>query len=126
VTILVDTSAWIEWLIGSTTAKELEARWPELGSTLVPTLVQHELAKWLRREASEEAADQALAYLEQCKVIKLDTRIALLAADFCAEHKLATADAIIYATTIVNDARLLTCDAHFSNLPGTIFVAKQS
>lgn len=122
--VVVDTSAWIEWLIGSETGDRLAAQWPTRDETIVPTLVQLELAKWLRREVSEEAMDQALAYLEQCRIVPLDTRIALHAAELCSLHKLATADAIVYATTIEGRARLLTCDAHFKGLEGVIHVAK--
>jgi predicted nucleic acid-binding protein len=32
-------------------------------------------------------------------------------------HKLATADAIVYATARHQRAELLTCDAHFEGLP---------
>ena len=49
--ILVDTSAWIEWLIGSPTGDMLAEHLPELADWLVPTMVQLELAKWLAREA---------------------------------------------------------------------------
>jgi len=122
--MVVDTSAWIEWLIDSKTGEALAALWPEQLETVVPTLVQLELAKWLKREVSEEAADQALAHLEQCRVIALDTRIALHAAELCALHKLATADAIVYATALEAGADLLTCDAHFEGLSGVIYAAK--
>ena len=85
--ILVDTSAWIEWLIGSKTAKLLAAHWPAQQNTLVPTLVQLELAKWLTREISEDAADKAIAYTSLCHVVQLTTRIALLAAGFSASDR---------------------------------------
>jgi len=52
------------------------------------------------------------------------TRIALHAADLYRQYKLATADAVVYATTREFDAELLTCDAHFENLPGVVFVKK--
>lgn len=54
-------------------------------------------------------------------VAPLDTRIALHAADLHRQYKLATADAVVYATAREFDAELLTCDAHFENLPGVIF-----
>ena len=121
---VVDTSAWIEWLAGSRTAARLSALWPRREETLVPTLVQLELAKWLAREVSEDAMDQALAYTELCRVIALDTRLALLAAELCAAHGLATADAIVYATALESGAPLLTCDAHFKGLSGVDYVTK--
>jgi predicted nucleic acid-binding protein len=114
---VVDTSAWIEWLVGSPVGVALSEVFPIKEVCLVPTIVQLELAKWLAREASEERADQVLAYTEKCVVVFLDTRIALLAADLHKTYKLATADAIVCATAQHHHAELLTCDAHFRDLP---------
>lgn len=122
--VLVDTSAWIEWLIGSPTAERLSARLPQQADWLVPTMVQLELAKWLTREVGEDKADQVIAFTQVCQVVPLDTDIALAAADACRTHKLATADAIILATAQTRGATLLTCDAHFEGLPGVDFMSK--
>ena len=56
----------------------------------------------------------------------LDTTIALLAADLHREHKLATADAIVYATARRMGAGLLTCDAHFERLPDVALFPKSA
>jgi predicted nucleic acid-binding protein len=122
--VLVDTSAWIEWLIGSPTGEALTERLPEQSDWLVPTMVQLELAKWLTREVGEDKADQVIAFTQVCQVVPLDTEIALAAADACRMHKLATADAIIFATAQARSATLLTCDAHFEGLPGVDFMPK--
>lgn len=121
---LVDTSIWIEWLTGSPFGAKLDAELPERADWLVPTIVQLELAKWLAREVGEDRADLVIAYTETCVVADLDTATALLAAELCAKHKLATADAIVYATALAHSASLLTCDRHFEKLPGVRFLAK--
>lgn len=121
---LVDTSAWIEWLIASPTGKALAPAIPAREDWIVPTIVQLELAKWLGRELGEDKADQVLAFMQMCKTVPLDTKIALSAAELCVRHKLATADAIIYATAMELGVDLLTCDPHFDGLPGVTFVAK--
>lgn len=122
--ILVDTSAWIEWLVASPTGDKLAPHLPEQADWLVPTMVQLELAKWLTREAGEDKADQVSAFTQVCTVIPLDTEIALAAAEACSAHKLATADAIIFATARAQGAALLTCDAHFEGLPGVTLIEK--
>lgn len=122
--ILVDTSAWIEWLIGSETADRLADHMPGQSDWLVPTMVQLELARWLTRELGEDKADQVIAFTQVCVVVPLDTEIALAAAEAGRAHGLATADAIIYATARRHDATLLTCDAHFKGLPGVTLIAK--
>jgi uncharacterized protein len=121
---LVDTSAWIEWLTGSSLGLALAAELPEREQWLVPTMVQLELAKWLTREAGEDRADRVIAFTATCVVANLDTATALSAAEICIRHKLATADAIVYATALRHGADVLTCDRHFENLPAVRFVTK--
>lgn len=121
---VVDTSAWIEILISSETGKKIEKLLPAQDEWLVPTIVQLELTKWLTREVGEDKADQITAYTNTCIVVPLDTRIALRAAELCAVHKLATADAIVYATALENDADVLTCDARFKNLAKVMLIKK--
>lgn len=121
---VVDTSVWIEWLTGSVLGKTLAKQFPDKPQCIVPTIVQLELSKWLVREVGEEQADQVIAYTQKCAVVPLDTTIALLAANLHREHKLATADAIVYATAQNQLAELLTCDAHFKGLPGVVFFPK--
>jgi predicted nucleic acid-binding protein len=121
---VIDTSAWIEWLKDSPTVAVLRPHWPNQDATIIPTLVQLELTKWMRRELSEDAINQVIALTERCLVIPLDTRLALRAAELCAEHKLSTADAVIYAAALETGATLLTCDAHFEGLEGVEYVAK--
>ncbi len=122
--ILVDTSAWIEWLIGSPTGEKLAGHLPDQADWLVPTMVQMELAKWLTREVGEDKADQVIAYTQVCQIVPLDTDIALAAAEACRVHKLASADAIIFATARAQNATLLTCDKHFEGLPGITLIEK--
>ena len=92
---------------------------------MVPTIVQLELMKWLTREMSEDIADRVIAFTQTCDVTLLDTRVALRAAEICRQHKLATADAVIYATALERNVELVTCDAHFKGLDGVIFHPKE-
>jgi uncharacterized protein len=121
---LVDTSAWIEWLIDADPGRAVAPELPGREEWLVPTIVQLELAKWLTREVGEDKADQVIAFTGTCIVADLDTSTALSAADLCARHHLATADAIVYATALAHGADLLTCDRHFEGLPDVRLVPK--
>lgn len=121
---VVDTSVWIEWFMGSALGRSLGKEFPEKTDCIVPTLVQLELSKWLTRELDEDHADEVIAFTQKCVVVSMDTRIALLAADFCRQYKLATADAIVYATAQTQHADLLTCDAHFEKLPNVVYFKK--
>jgi predicted nucleic acid-binding protein len=121
---VVDTSAWVEWLVDSALGKRLRKQFPAQSHCVVPTIVQLELSKWLLRDRGEEQADTVIAYTQKCVVVPLDTGIALLASELLREYKLATADAIVYATARHQGAELLTCDAHFEQLPNVVYFKK--
>lgn len=121
---VVDTSSWLEYMSGSPTGKLVATELPARREWLVPTIVQLEMTKFLLRTAGERLAEDVAAFSQKCIVVPLDTDIALAAAEICQRCKLATADAIIYATAQLFEADLLTCDAHFSALAGVRYVPK--
>jgi predicted nucleic acid-binding protein len=121
---VVDTSAWIEWLLGSRAGDTVSRELPEAEQWLVPTIVQLELAKWARRELADDKADRLIAFTKTCTVAPLDTPIAIAAAEVSTRLKLPIADAIVYATSAACGADLLTCDRHFEGLDGVRYVAK--
>jgi predicted nucleic acid-binding protein len=121
---VVDTSVWIEWIVGSTLGETLALELPTNDQWIVPTIVQYELSRWLAREMSDAAAARAIAFSKELIVAPLTTDIATTAADYAKVHALATADAIIFATAADARADLLTCDAHFAKLPRVVYVAK--
>lgn len=122
---LVDSSAWIEWLIDSPTGQRLTPELPPRDQCLVPTIVQLELSKWLTRNRGEDDADRFIAFTRTCVVVDLDTPIALRAATLCLGYQLATADAVIYATAIEHEADVLTCDSHFEGLPNVLLLSNR-
>jgi predicted nucleic acid-binding protein len=122
--ILIDTSAWIEWLIDSATGAKVAARVPDPEDWLVPTMVQLELSKWLTREQGEEMADKVIAFTQTCQIVPLSSDLAIAAAGLCHSAKLATADAIILATAQAIGAELITCDRHFEGIEGVTYIAK--
>ncbi|KNZ33310.1 MAG: twitching motility protein PilT [Methylibium sp. NZG] len=121
---VVDTSVWVEWLTASPLGRSLADEIPGRSECIVPTIVQLELSKWLMREVDEDRADQVIAFTQKCIVVPLDSQLALLAADLHRQYKLATADAIVYATAQARGAELLTCDAHFAKLPAVRYFKK--
>ncbi len=123
---VVDSSAWIEWLDFSPVSDLLLDELPDPANFVVPTMVQHEVFKWLQREIGPDAANGFIARTIQYQVVPLDTAIAIRGAEVSRQHKLAMADAIIYATAMHVDADLLTCDAHFKDLDRVLYLPKDS
>ena len=102
---------------------------PHLAQTdalLVPTLIQHELAKWITRERDETLALEVIGLTHQSRVVALDTSLALGAAALALEHRLAMADAVIYATARAHGATVVTSDAHFEHLSGVTYLRQRT
>ena len=121
---LVDTCGWIEWLTDGKLADDFAAALLATDELIVPTSVQFELYKWVRRERGESMALEAVALTERGQVVPLSTAIALLAGDYAIDYKLSFADAIIYATSRQQRALLLTSDDHFKGLPEVRYIPK--
>ena len=116
--ILADTSVWIEWLIAGHHAADAGHYLKQSSSLFVPSIVQYELFKWVLRERDETTALEVVALTEDCTVVPLDSKLAIFAARISLQHKLAMADAIVYATSLLNKATLITRDKHFAGLAG--------
>lgn len=122
---VVDTCGWIEWLTDGALAKKFAPYLKPVEAVYVPTSVQYELYKWVKREASEEQALEVIALTEQGIVTPLNTAISLAAADFSANYKLSFADAIIYATAQQMSVPLITSDDHFEGLADVEYFSKK-
>ena len=85
----------------------------------------HEVYKKLLSVGGSTVADRFLSAALRARVVPIDGRLALLAARISLDHRLAMADAMIYATALVAGAQLFTADAHFQGLPeATVFRAE--
>ncbi len=67
-TVLVDTCGWIEWLTDDALAEQFRPYLQRSAVLLVPTAVQYELYKWVRREMDDALALQIVALTEQSRV----------------------------------------------------------
>jgi predicted nucleic acid-binding protein len=122
--ILVDTCGWIEWLTEGALVNSFASYMKDPAELLVPTTVQYELYKWVKRESDENTALNTIALADDSLVVPLSTDIALVAADLTLSDRLAFADAVIYASARKYNVELVTSDDHFEGLPGVIYFAK--
>jgi len=121
---VVDSSAWLEHLQGTTRARLFEPALANLQNVLVPTLVLYEVHRVLAVKGLEDAADAAFALMSRAQVSDLTAEVAWKASQCARAHRLAMADAMIYATALHHGAELWTQDAHFEGLPGVRYFAK--
>lgn len=124
--VLVDTCGWIEWLTDGPLADAFRPHLAQTDALLVPTLIQYELAKWITRERDETLALEVIGLTHQSRVVALDTSLALGAAALALEHRLAMADAVIYATARAHGATVVTSDAHFEHLSGVTYLRQRT
>lgn len=122
--IVVDSSAWIEYFLGTPAAKPIRELLKNPANVVMPSVVVLEVVKWVRRNHGEAAAASRAVMMKQCAVADLTIELAMKAVEVGAAHRLATADSIIYATALENKAALWTFDAHFEGLPGVRYFAK--
>jgi predicted nucleic acid-binding protein len=121
-TVVLDSSGWLEYL---TQDAKVDAIAPYLEgdvSVLIPAIVLYEVRKILLLKQSKTLADIFWSEALKRILVPFDADLALEAATLSVSHKLAMADAIIYATALHYKAPLVTSDAHFANLPGVTLV----
>jgi predicted nucleic acid-binding protein len=122
--VVVDTCGWIEVATQGPLADDFLPTLRTLSHVIVPTIVQYELYRWLSRERDEATALRVIGMTGSATVVPLTSAIALLAAEVGAKHRLAMADAVVYATAIHHRATVMTCDQHFADLPDVSYRAK--
>lgn len=116
--LIIDSSGWIEFFTDGPKANRYQKYLYETEPIITPSLILYEVYKKVMRERSANEAIFAVTQIQTLSedVISLDEVLALYAADLSLQLKLAMADAIIYATTLHQEATLITSDHHFKGL----------
>lgn len=80
------------------------------------------------REALTQARHfaSAIAQLKQGKLVNVDESVALHAAKLSIAHTLPMADALTYATALLNKATVYTQAAHFDGLPSVRYFSRSA
>lgn len=120
--LLVDSSGWLEFITDDDKAGAFAEYLALEERVLVPTIVIYEVAKRMIAELGEHGADRFLSFALRRRVVGLDERTAITAAELSLRHRLHMADAIIYSTALSFGARLVTSDEHFRGLPGVTLI----
>ena len=121
---LVDSSAWLEYFADGPAAPIFAPAIEDVAELVVPSICMLEVFKRVLRQRGEESALQAVALMQQGRVVDLDSRLALSAAKLGHDLKLALADSVIMATARLYGALIWTQDADFKSLDGVRYVAK--
>jgi predicted nucleic acid-binding protein len=123
---LVDSSGWLEYFADGPNASFFEPPILNLENLIVPTLSLFEVFKRVIQQKDEGAALQAIAVMQQGKVVDLNTSLAVDAARLCVVLKIPMADSIMLATSRFFDAILWTQDSDFTGIDKVNLCIKKS
>jgi len=121
---VVDSSGWLEYLAAGPNADFFAGAIEASSQLLVPTISLYEVFKRVLQQRDEGDALQAVALMQQGRVVELTAALSLTAAHLSVGHRLPMADSIMLATARTHDATLWTQDADFVGLAGVRFKAK--
>jgi len=121
--VVLDSSGWIELLAGTDRAP-LFAPALQADRLLVPAVVRYEVGRYTLLHKGTAGRELALTALSKFEQIPIDDWVADAASEFAHYHKLAMADALVYAVTLTLDAELWTQDKDFKDLPRVRFFLK--
>jgi len=121
---IIDSSCWLEYLMDTKIGANIAPVIEDTSQLIVPTITLYEVYKKLSSEKSKEYAQEVISYMQNGKVIDLDASLSLYAADVSQKYKLAMADSIIYATSLLYSAIVFSCDKHFKELSNVRYFPK--
>jgi toxin FitB len=120
--VIVDSSGWIEFFTDGPLSSEYAKYLKDIKTLVTPTIILYEVYKKIKRERTEEDALLAAGLMNRTSVIPLHESIALLAADLSLKYSLPMADAIVYATAVEENCRVVTSDTHFKGLDNVVLI----
>ncbi len=123
---LVDSSAWLEYLADGSNAAFFSAAIENSRELVVPTIVILEVYKRVLQQRNARAALEAIAIVQQGRIVDLTASLAIAAARLSHSEKLPMANSVILATARAENAIIWTQDADFENLADVKFRAKKS
>jgi len=113
---LVDSSGWLEYFADGKNAKFFVQVIENTEELIVSTINLYEVYKKILLERDENSALQAIALMQQAKVVNITSSIAIMAAKLSCELKIPMADSLIYSTARIHDVVVWTQDADFKDL----------
>lgn len=122
--VVLDSSGWIELLAGSNRAHLFE---PALRAErlFVPSIVRYEVGRYVLSHKGPSGCELALTALSKFEQMSIDADLADTAAELAQTYKLAMADAIVYAAAVTVRAELWTQDMDFERLPNVKYFPKK-
>jgi len=122
---VVDSSAWLAYLADEAGAEHFSTAIEDTDHLVVPVVCILEVFKIVARQRGDGDALQAVALMQQAKVIDLDANLALIAGKAAIDHNLPLADSMVYATAMLVEGVVWTQDDDLEDLPDVRYYPKR-
>ena len=123
---LVDSSGWLEYFANGKNADFFASAIEDIENLIISTINLYEVFKKVLQQRDENSALQAVALMQQGKIVDVDSTIALISAKQSIGLKLPMADSIILTTAHIYNAILWTQDSDLKDVPGVKYIQKSS
>lgn len=121
---VVDSSGWIEYLQDTHRADLFAAAIEDRAHLLVPAIALFEVHRVLSRSVEADLVNRCLDVMRLGRVLDFTDARAIAAAHVAARHKLAMADAAMYAMAREFAATFWTQDVDYQGLDGVRYQPK--
>ena len=122
---IVDSSGWLEYLADGPNADFFAKAIAATADLIVPSISLYEVFKRVLQQRGEDDALQAIALMQQGRIVELTAPLALSAARISHAEKIPMADSIMLATARAYDATLWSQDSDFEHITEVRYVAKK-
>jgi predicted nucleic acid-binding protein len=122
---LVDSCGWLEFFSEGPNADFYADAIEHVETLIVPSICLLEVFKKVLNDKGEDAAIEAVALMNQGRVVDLDASIAISAAKIGADRGLPLADSVILATAKSIGALIWTQDSDFEGIEGVKYIPKR-
>lgn len=122
--VVLDTSAWIEYFLGSKRGSVVKGYVESEEEIFTPTICLAEVKLKYAQEKMARQGEERLKFIfGRSVIVDLSKEMALLSADNKLKHKLYLIDSVIYSTAQVLGKDVLTSDTDLRGLPGVLFLS---
>ena len=121
---VVDSSGWIEFFRAGANGPVFKPIIEDRARLLIPTIALFEVHRVLSRSLPADLVTRCLDVMRLGRVLDLTDTRAIAASHIAAQHKLAMADAAMYAIALEFGASFWTQDVDYQGLPGVRYQAK--
>ncbi len=123
-TVLFDSSAWIEYFRGSELSEEVELILFSAEEIIASTVNISEVYRFMLSTFGIDAAEDTFKFiLQRSFVLPVTIPMAKKAAELKHEKAYGLGDALILATARLHGAKILTCDKDFKKEPDVIYLS---